>query len=226
LEPLENRLLLATDLLPVAIVPDGRPLSGRVAEGEDYVLIVAGADGQMTVETAIQPIEIECLTNPANPLDVDGSGMTTPLDVLVLINALNTGSAIDGSQVYYVDVNSDLSPLDVLTVINHLNTNESVGALAAVAGAAEGEAISPLPVLPILPLSQPSSPLATASHLDHERPATTADGLDPRNTIPASQPSSPAADPSDDESLPASPELEPILSDFAADVDDVWRASA
>jgi len=117
--------LYTSDMMPVAIASDGGPLSAQVAEGESYLLLVTGSDGPVDLQTAIQPLASVYLTNASNPLDVDGSGMTTPLDVLVLISALNAGSAIYGSQVYYVDVNNDkqLSPLDVLTVINHLGAN-------------------------------------------------------------------------------------------------------
>ena len=68
--------------------------------------------------------------NPLNPLDVDDSGDTNPLDVLVLINDLN----ISGSRQLsagqnpadprkYLDVDGDgfASPLDVLVIINFIN---------------------------------------------------------------------------------------------------------
>jgi len=157
--------------------------------------------------------------------DVNNNGVTTPLDVLLLVNAINSGLAVAGESTYYVDVNNDrhLTPLDALLVVNYLNNPDPVTVLAAIA--AEGEATSPLPVAPISPYAEAASPLVTASPMDHERPATTADGLDPRETIPASELRSSAGFLSEDDS-PASLELDPILSDLAADVDDVWRAIA
>lgn len=84
------------------------------------------------------------LTNPANPQDVNGDGLVTPLDVLVVINRLNGeyGSEYvvallnrEPNFRTFVDVNGDylISPLDVLVVINYLNTH-SFGA-----GEAESE---------------------------------------------------------------------------------------
>lgn len=128
-EGLSSIELYTSDMIPVSIASAGGPLSAQVAEGESYVLLVTGADGQVDLQTAIEPFVAVFLTNPNNPLDVDANGVTTPLDVLVLINSLNAGLAAVGSQVYYVDVNNDrqLTPLDVLTVVNHLsaNTNQS-----------------------------------------------------------------------------------------------------
>jgi hypothetical protein len=69
-------------------------------------------------------------SNPSNQFDVNADGADTPLDALVLINALNEIAApsedsSDGSQygAYYLDVTGDsqLTPLDVLFVINRLN---------------------------------------------------------------------------------------------------------
>ena len=73
-------------------------------------------------------------------MDTDNDGTISPLDVLVVINAINLG----GSQVgftrtiagytvdegLYLDVDGDryLSPLDVLTIVNYLNARSSSGA--------------------------------------------------------------------------------------------------
>ena len=61
--------------------------------------------------------------------DVDRSGLVTPLDALILINAINATGIRDlpprpvASNEPYCDVNGDgsLTPLDVLTVINAIN---------------------------------------------------------------------------------------------------------
>lgn len=68
--------------------------------------------------------------NAVLPCDADGSELATPLDALVVINAINR----DGSRLlpvsrdvdaFFVDVNNDghLSPLDALVVINAINRN-------------------------------------------------------------------------------------------------------
>jgi hypothetical protein len=77
--------------------------------------------------------------NPDAPFDVNGDGVVSPVDVLLVINALNSGnsgpvSAIDETDfVGYLDVNNDgyLTPMDALLVINYLNGHSP---------AAEGEA--------------------------------------------------------------------------------------
>jgi hypothetical protein len=74
-------------------------------------------------------------TNPANPMDVNGDGFASPMDVLIVINYLNSFGTTDlrtssaqgegeGAARYYYDVNGDkvISPADALGVINHLNS--------------------------------------------------------------------------------------------------------
>lgn len=68
--------------------------------------------------------------NPNLPADVNGDGVVTPIDVLMLINELNrrgagplpTGTGGEGLP-FMPDVNGDgiLSPLDILIIINDLN---------------------------------------------------------------------------------------------------------
>ena len=66
--------------------------------------------------------------NPLLPGDVDGNGVITPLDVLLLLNQINGGGGPltpvqPGVPVRYFDVTGDarLSASDVLDVINFLN---------------------------------------------------------------------------------------------------------
>ena len=80
-------------------------------------------------------------TNQTNAFDVNNDGFVSPIDVLILVNSLNTGgsglltsgnstgSGEGGSGRYFVDVNGDnyLSPLDALMVINELNTRQTGG---------------------------------------------------------------------------------------------------
>jgi hypothetical protein len=91
-------------------------------------------------------------TNLTNPYDVNNDGSVSPIDVLILVNSMNTGSkgllppggsggasGEGGSSKYFLDVNNDnyLSPLDALMVINHLNSS------GAGNGEGEGEGAAP-----------------------------------------------------------------------------------
>jgi hypothetical protein len=80
--------------------------------------------------------------------DVDGSGTVTPLDVLLVINWLNTRSSgpVPGSppdwtsgSCLFVDVSGDdfVAPIDVLFAVNYLN-----GRSLSAPQAAEGEGIT------------------------------------------------------------------------------------
>jgi RHS repeat-associated protein len=70
--------------------------------------------------------------NPARPLDVNNDMYVSPLDALVVINALNSRGASSDLGVRqnrlasYLDTNGDrnLSPLDALVVINELNRSD------------------------------------------------------------------------------------------------------
>jgi hypothetical protein len=66
-----------------------------------------------------------------NAADINGDGLLTPLDALILINYLN---AIGGSSpvnvanadsAYDVDFDGQIAPLDALLVVNALNTQAS-----------------------------------------------------------------------------------------------------
>ena len=96
-------------------------------------------------------------TNALNPYDVNNDGYVSPIDVLILVNSMNTGSAgllppgggagasgEGGTAKYFLDVNQDnyLSPLDALMVINQLNS----GTRGNGAGEGEGEGASAAPL--------------------------------------------------------------------------------
>lgn len=88
--------------------------------------------------------------NRDNPNDVNGDGIVSPLDALILINYLNsqggfdleppsgTGGNGENGPANFPDVNGDnmLSPIDVLMIINFLNSTRDPG------GGAEGEAFA------------------------------------------------------------------------------------
>ena len=77
--------------------------------------------------------------NAELPCDVDGSDLVTPIDVLVVINAINRDGIRDLSNLsrvagdLYLDANGDnsLSPLDPLAIINAINRNSQPLSLTA-----------------------------------------------------------------------------------------------
>lgn len=75
--------------------------------------------------------------NAVLPCDADRSDLVTPLDALVVINAINRDGSrllptVKDTDSYFIDVNDDgyLSPLDVLAVINAINRNLADPSLA------------------------------------------------------------------------------------------------
>jgi hypothetical protein len=108
--------------------------NGSVAEVVEGGLLFAG---QQLIEIAGVPVirlsELHGWTNPLNRLDVNGDGIVSPIDALVVINELNrrqsngsTGGQLDDSQLptsrfYDVDGNRVAAPIDALVIINALN---------------------------------------------------------------------------------------------------------
>jgi hypothetical protein len=70
--------------------------------------------------------------NAANPLDVNGDGVVSPLDALILVDHL-LAPALYPVGSYYMDVNGDgvVSPLDLLSVIDFLQHSGPQAAVAA-----------------------------------------------------------------------------------------------
>ena len=107
----------------------------------DSVVITAATGG--TGGTGGSGGSGEGFMNSSNPYDVNNDGFVSPIDVLILVNSMNTGgsgflgggssggaSGESGANGYYLDVNGDsyLSPLDALLVINHLNNRGGTSA--------------------------------------------------------------------------------------------------
>ena len=72
----------------------------------------------------------DLMQNPASITDVNADGLTTPVDVLLILNELNHGGARSlvsgedpGNTALFYDVSGDafLSPMDALMVLNQLN---------------------------------------------------------------------------------------------------------
>jgi subtilisin family serine protease len=102
--------------------------------------------------------------NPVDGLDVNGDGLVTPLDAVIVINRLNAEAAGEApaSAAYYYDVNDDsfCTAQDVLIVINHLNAQSLP--------AAEGESRDFLP--PSEPAKTTSASVLPASLFDDASP--------------------------------------------------------
>ena len=92
--------------------------------------VVSDNEGRPSAPTEVTVrMVVSIYQNPMNRFDVDDDGSASPLDVLILINLLNSQGPslpVDGlpGPPAYVDVNADnlVDPLDVLEVINHINS--------------------------------------------------------------------------------------------------------
>ncbi|MFM7930426.1 MAG: dockerin type I domain-containing protein, partial [Pirellula sp.] len=95
--------------------------------------VVSDNEGRPSVPTDVTVrVVVSIYQNPRSRFDVDDDGTASPLDVLVLINLLNTlapSLPVDGlpGPPAYVDVNADnrVDPLDVLDLINHMNSRDN-----------------------------------------------------------------------------------------------------
>jgi hypothetical protein len=108
--------------------------------------------------------------NPIQKLDVDADGFISPIDVLLIVNFINsngpsTSVASLPSPPPYRDVNGNniIEPLDVLEVINFINARGN-------SGAGEGEMVGVMEVMPNL-----AAPLTWSSDVmrNSPNPATT-----------------------------------------------------
>ncbi len=114
----------------------------------EVTVVDFGVPPQSRIESLVLSVKqnTRAWQNPTNPLDTNGDGFVSPLDVLVGVNLLNlpTTALLDADKMlpiarpakvldpyYYYDVNGDgfASPIDLLQVINSLN--ESATALAS-----------------------------------------------------------------------------------------------
>lgn len=122
-----------------------------VLYGLDNELVPSEMDFTSLTLTAANPAQT--LTNPSNPLDVNGDGSVSPVDSLLVINSLNriargisaASRAGEGeSTKVFLDVNGDgnVSPIDALLVINRLNQiSRSLAAPAPLAAMSESAAV-------------------------------------------------------------------------------------
>ncbi|MFN6162612.1 MAG: GEVED domain-containing protein [Planctomycetota bacterium] len=121
----------------------GRPVAARVRFGsnEAAISVPTGDAPDGEVEDYLITIGQNPYTNPLNKYDVNGDTFVSPIDVLQIVNYINSGlpSRPPMPPVAvppYLDVDSDgfISALDVLNVIDFINANLPGGS-----GGGEGE---------------------------------------------------------------------------------------
>ena len=138
LSPIEDTLRVRHDDDDMVDYGDGWSVEiPQIVDGQYVHVLTQGV-------ATVQVVNETPFRNPFLAFDTDRNGIVSPLDALVMINRLNSGSAgplstptsVDGlTKFFYVDANGDrsLTPNDVLQVINRLNSE---------AGNGEGEAIA------------------------------------------------------------------------------------
>lgn len=126
---------------------DGISLAWKTSDALPVTLVAYAPSGeQLTKGTLIRVIPDR--TSPSSPYDVDGDGFITPIDVLILINHINTHGtgAIpeEGEGTRRIDVDGDglISPIDVLILINIINSQSDGGPIAAPPGPPEAIPLS------------------------------------------------------------------------------------
>ncbi|MHB8861524.1 MAG: putative Ig domain-containing protein [Pirellulaceae bacterium] len=125
-------------MLPVALSEGEHTVSVPIEDGATYVLHVAGQTptSEFTATLRLEipdptlppPAHPQYYTNIVNALDTNADGTVSPLDALVVINALNRGGQVSAeASLLFLDVTGDelLSPLDALWVINYLNMEDA-----------------------------------------------------------------------------------------------------
>ena len=139
------------------------PVSGYVGTDRFRYEMRDAAGFTDTALVEVSVVKAPLWQNNDAPNDVNMDGFVTPLDVLEIINAINSKSVPQAlpnpaTQVQpppFVDVNGDglLTPLDVLIVVNQLNSDYG----------SEGEYVLPMQVFGERPVAVPSKQTAAAN---------------------------------------------------------------
>lgn len=117
-------------------------MADNVVDGPQKAQVTASFVGFVAglAEITIVDVDVWTWTNQRNPLDTDDDNTVSPLDVLSLINDLNSNGSrrlkpplIKPRVFLDPDRDGFVSPLDVLVIVNYLNRANSGG---------EGEAVS------------------------------------------------------------------------------------
>jgi uncharacterized delta-60 repeat protein len=133
LDPASLVIVSGSEMADVVVQADGTirftPQASFLGTTQ-FRYVVSDNDGRPSVPTDVTVLVVVSIyQNPRSRFDVDDDGTVSPLDVLVLINLLNSQAPslpVDGlpGPPAYVDVNADnrVDPLDVLDLINHVNS--------------------------------------------------------------------------------------------------------
>jgi hypothetical protein len=126
---------------------DSVALSWQADDALLVTLMAQGSSGeQFTKQTLVRVIKDRAPT--IDPNDVDGDGFITPIDVLILINHINSqgsgSSSQEGEPGRRVDIDGDghVSPIDVLILINVINNQLDNDAVVAPPGEREVTTLS------------------------------------------------------------------------------------
>ena len=109
-------------------------IEDQLDDGPQLVSITVMAPGYVSALVPLRVTDAPSWHNSAQPQDVDGDGFVSPIDVLRIINDLNSRGArqLDAPALTdappYLDVNDDgfVSPVDALIVVNGLNNASQV----------------------------------------------------------------------------------------------------
>jgi hypothetical protein len=186
---------------PFEPIPFGHDLYAMYGD-EFAVPVVGNFDPPVVVQQPDLPFGY---TNLVDPADVNGDLKVTPLDVLLLINSINSGGMrqLQGmaTAAPYLDPNDDmrLTPADVLYVINTINGR---AARASSTAGGEGEAAAAALGTLVVDVGVPAAvPVAAPAALPATSPTQPADSV----AVWAEQ-------------SPASVKLDDVLVDLATDV--------
>ncbi len=136
LDPASLVIVSGSEMADILVQNDGTirftPKAGFLGTAQ-FRYVVSDNEGRPSVPTDVTVrVVVSIYQNPRSRFDVDDDGTASPLDVLVLINLLNTlapSLPVDGlpGPPAYVDVNADnrVDPLDVLDLINHMNSRDN-----------------------------------------------------------------------------------------------------
>jgi hypothetical protein len=216
---LEAHPVMDSLVIPFTPVPFGHDIHAQF--GNEFAIPLVGNFDPPVAPTGGSFVEAGH-TNPDNPFDVNGDGIVSAQDVLVMVNDINANGArrlgTPSLGPPYLDVNGDgwLTAADVIAVINRINSASSAGG--------EGEWVPAAPVPAAAPLVGAAQPAITTSESDADRyfaeePFAMAEDRsetrDPAGDLLAARRSSEVRE---DELIGLGDELESVLDDLAVDI--------
>lgn len=114
------------------------------ANDGDLILAMASREGVDRIGKVmrLEGTSQQVLHSWTSPFDTNNDGLIDPLDVLTIVNSINSGTIENGT---FPDVDSDdlIGPLDALVIVNHLNSSSNSGNGSGEGLRGEGEATFP-----------------------------------------------------------------------------------